>query len=66
MTEPSGDRRPLVGLPRERPPVPGIPNPIVVRARAEETGGAFERIALVRNREAKQRLELVGELAVGA
>jgi mannose-6-phosphate isomerase-like protein (cupin superfamily) len=42
MTKPSADRRPLVWLPGERPPVPGIPNPIVVRARAEETGGAFE------------------------
>ncbi len=42
MTKPSADWRPLVGLPGERPPVPGIPNPIVVRARAEETGGAFE------------------------
>jgi mannose-6-phosphate isomerase-like protein (cupin superfamily) len=42
MTEPSADRRPIVGLPGERQPVPGIPNPIVVRARADETGGAFE------------------------
>jgi mannose-6-phosphate isomerase-like protein (cupin superfamily) len=40
MTEPIADRRPLVGLPGERESVPGIP--IVVRARAEETGGAFE------------------------
>jgi mannose-6-phosphate isomerase-like protein (cupin superfamily) len=42
MPQPSADRRPLVGLPGERRPVPGIPNPIVVRARDEETGGAFE------------------------
>jgi quercetin dioxygenase-like cupin family protein len=42
MTEPIADLRPLVGLPGERQPVPGIPDPIVVRARAEETGGAFE------------------------
>jgi mannose-6-phosphate isomerase-like protein (cupin superfamily) len=42
MTEPRADRRPLVGLPGERQPVPGIPNPIVIRARADETGGAFE------------------------
>jgi quercetin dioxygenase-like cupin family protein len=40
MTEPIADRRPLVGLPGERDSVPGIP--IIVRARAEETGGAFE------------------------
>ena len=40
MTQEEGDRRPLVGLPGERQPVPGIP--IVVRARAEETGGTFE------------------------
>jgi mannose-6-phosphate isomerase-like protein (cupin superfamily) len=42
MTEPSANWPPLVGLPGERQPVPGIPNPIVIRARAEETGGAFE------------------------
>jgi len=42
MTEPIADRRPLVGLPGERQPVRGITNRIVVRARAEETGGAFE------------------------
>lgn len=42
MTEPIADLRPLVGLPGERPSVPGIANPIVIRARADETGGAFE------------------------
>src|SRR5512133_258674 len=40
MTEPISDRRPLVGLPGERESVPGLP--FIVRARAEETGGAFE------------------------
>ena len=42
MTQPSPHPRPLVALPGERPFVAGIPNPIVVRVRAEETGGAFE------------------------
>lgn len=40
MTEPIADRRPLVGLPGERKSVPGLP--FVVRANAEDTGGAFE------------------------
>ncbi len=40
MTQPTGDRRPLVAPPGTHQPVAGIP--IVVRARAEETGGTFE------------------------
>ena len=42
MTQQSPHPRPLVALPGERPFVAGIPHPIVVRVRAEETGGAFE------------------------
>ncbi len=40
MTEQPGSRAPFIGLPGARDPVPYLP--LVVRARADETGGSFE------------------------